>query len=129
MAEFVAKKSVCSVINFWSVVSCILIIPAIILAFRIIEVKKETITFYSDKVVIKKGWLNTSEKTFVFVGVFSVDITQTLLGNIFNYGSLKVDFVGKHDINTTYIKNPRALKEYLETKIVEKNNVHTYVNN
>ncbi len=129
MVEFVAKKSVWSVISFWRIVSCILIIPAIILIFKIVAAKKETITFYADKVVIKKGWLNTTEKTFVFVGVFSVDISQSLLGKIYNYGSLEVDFVGKYDINTTYIKDPKALKKYLESKIVEKTNVHTYVNN
>ena len=45
-----------------------------------------------------------------------------------NYKTVE-KFVGKYDINTTYIKDPKALKKYLESKIVEKTNVHTYVNN
>lgn len=129
MVEFEAKKSGWSAVNFWWIVSCILIIPAIILIFRIIAAKKETITFYADKVVVKKGWLNTSEKTFVFVGVFSVNISQSLIGKIYNYGTLEVDFAGKNDINTTFIKNPRELKKYLESKIIKQGNVYTHINN
>ena len=128
MIEFEVKKSAWSVVNFWWIIACILVIPAIILVFRIIAAKKERIIFYADKIVVKKGWLNISEKSFAFTGVFSVDISQTLIGRIFNYGTLEVDFVGRNDINTNFVTDPRKLKEYLESKIVKKQNVHTYMN-
>ena len=128
MKEFEAKKTGWGAVNFWLVVSCVFIIPIIVLVFRILAYKKETITFYNDKIVVKKGLLNISEKTFVFTGVISVDINQSLLGRIFNYGNLEVDFVGKNDISTKHIKNPRELKTYLESKIIQRNNIHTYMN-
>ena len=92
------------------------------------NIKKETITFYKDKIVVKKGLINISEKTFAFTGVFSVDINQSLAGRLFNYGNLDIDFVGKNDINTKYVKDPKGLKSYLETKIVQRNNIHTFMN-
>ena len=128
MIEFEVKKSAWSVVTFWWIIACILVIPAIILVFKIIAAKKERIIFYADKIVVKKGWLNTSEKSFAFAGVFSVNISQTLIGKIFNYGALEVDFVGKNDINTNFVTDPKKLKEYLETKIVKKQNIHTYMN-
>ena len=50
--NYVAKKSICSALSFWSIVSCILIIPIFILALRIIAVKKYRIEFYDDKIII-----------------------------------------------------------------------------
>ena len=127
MEKFVVKKSAWKVVNFWSIVLCILIIPIIVLVFEILAAKKETITFYEDKIVVEKGFLSRSESSFVFAGVFSVNIKQSLWGRIFNYGDLSVDFVGKNDINTTYIKNPKAVKQFLESKIVKKASVQTHM--
>ena len=126
MQEYVAKKSAWSCISFGWILSCILIIPIIILVFRILAVKQETITFYSDKVVWEKGFLSKKVKTFAFTGVFSVDIEKSLMGRIFKYGHLKIDFVGKCDINTFYIKEPDKLVQYLNSKIVKKQdtNIH-----
>ena len=126
MQEYVAKKSAWSCISFWWIVSCILIIPIIFLVFRILAAKAEKITFYSDKVVWEKGFLSKKVKTFAFTGVFSVDIEKTLFGRIFKYGHLEIDFVGKCDINTLYIKEPDKLVKYLESKIVKKQdtNIH-----
>ena len=110
MEEYVAKKSVWCCLNFWWIISCLLIIPIIFVVFRILSAKAEKITFYSDKVVWEKGFLSKKVRKFAFTGVFSVDI----------------DFVGKCDINTFYIKDPDKLVEYLESKIVKKQdtNIH-----
>ena len=127
MVEFTARKSVWKVINFWSIISCIFIFPIFILIYRILAVKKETITFYDDKVVVKKGLLSTSEKSFAFAGVFSINIKQSLTGKIFDYASLTVDFVGSNDIDTRYVKEPKKLVAYLETRIVKRNQVQTFM--
>ncbi len=127
MEEFVAKKSAWGAVTFWGVVACILIIPIIVLVFRILIIKQEKITFYEDRIVVEKGLFSKSQKKFAFTGVFSVDIYQSLWGRWFNYGNLNVDFVGKCDINTKCIKNPQAFVDYLETKIVKKQQVTTHM--
>lgn len=48
--EYVARKSACEALSFLWILSCILIIPAVILAFRIVAVKKFRMEFYQDKI-------------------------------------------------------------------------------
>jgi uncharacterized membrane protein YdbT with pleckstrin-like domain len=82
-------------------------------------VKKFSLEFYDDKIVIKSGWLNTKKKQMAFMGVTAVSVEKTLWGNIFGYGTVMVDCVGKWDVNfTTYIKNPEKLEQYLQSRIV-----------
>ena len=117
--NLVAQKSVMSVISFWSIVSCILIIPIFILIFKIIALKKYRIEFYDDKIITYSGLINTSKTQCVFMGVTASNVKQSLFGRILNYGDVFVDCVGKWDVDTTYIKNPQQLDEYLQTKIVQ----------
>lgn len=125
--NYTATKSAISAISFWGIVSCILIIPIFVLIFKIIAAKKYRIEFYDDKIVTYSGLINTSKKQSVFMGVTSSSINQTLLGHIFNYGDVTVDCVGKWDVDTTYIKNPKALDEYLQTKIIETTQSNQFV--
>ena len=127
MKELVVKKSAWAEVSFLIILACIFIIPLLVWIFRISASKHEVITFYEDKVVYEKGWLNKTKKNFAFTGVFNVNIKQTLGGRIFNYGHLSIDFVGKTDINTKYIKNPNQVVEYLETKLVKKEQVQTHM--
>ena len=116
--NYVAKKSAMAVVSFWSIVSCILIIPIFVLLFRILATKQYRIEFYDDKIITYSGLINTNKKQSVFMGVTATSVDQTLLGKIFNYGNVKVDCVGKWDIDTTYIKNPNELETYLQSKII-----------
>ena len=117
--NYVATKSVFSQLSFWKILSCILIIPIFILIFKIIAIKQYRIEFYDDKIIIYSGLINKSKKQSVFMGVTSSSVNQTLFGRIFNYGDVEVDCVGKWDVDTTYIKNPNELDEYLQTKIIQ----------
>ena len=118
--DYVAQKSAWSCVSFLWILSCILIIPLIVLIFRIIAVKKFRLEFYEDKIIIKTGWLNTKKKQMVFMGVTSVSTEQSLWGKIFGYGTVLVDCVGKWDVRTTeYIQKPNELEEYLQTRIVK----------
>ena len=118
--NYVATKSAWACVSFLWIVACILIIPLIILIFRIISIKHYRIEFYDDKVIVKSGWLNTNTRQMTFAGVTAVGVNQTLWGKIFGYGNVWVDCVGKWDLSTTtYIKNPAALEEYLQTKIIK----------
>ena len=116
--NYVAKKSACAVLSFWGIVGCILIIPLFVLIFKIIAVKKFRIEFYDDKIVTYSGLINTQKKQVVFMGVTGTSVSKTIMGQIFNYGDVVVDCVGKWDVDTTYIKNPSALEKYLQTKTV-----------
>jgi len=118
--NYVAKKSVVPVLNFWLILFFWLIIPLIIQIVRILTVKAYSIEIYDEKIVTKSGLLSKNENQSVFAGVYSVSISQTFLGRIFGYGDIRVDCPGKWDIDTRGIKNPKDLKKFLETKITAK---------
>jgi len=120
MKELEVKKSVWKVINFWSILACILIIPIFILVIRILIIKKEKITFYNDRIVVEEGFFTKKVNEFSFAGVFSVSTRQSLWGRMFKYGDVIIDFVGKNDINTRYVKNPEQLVSYLKSRIVQR---------
>ena len=118
--NYVAKKSVTAVLSFWLIVFFWLVIPLIIQIARILSAKYYSIEFYDDKIVVKSGVLNKNESQSIFVGVYSVSVSQSFVGRIFNYGDIKVDCPGKWDIDTTGIKDPSELKKYLENKITAR---------
>lgn len=119
-ANYVAKKSAWEAVTFWRVVLFWLIVPLIIMIADIIRLKSESIEFYDDKIIQKSGIFSRNEKKSVFTGVVSVGVQQSFWGRIFNYGDVNVDVMGKWDINTKGISNPRKLQEYLEGYIVSK---------
>ena len=116
--NYTARKSLISTLSFWRIVSCILIVPILFLIARLVQAACYKIEFYDDKVITYQGVLNKSKKVTVFMGVAATSVEQTLFGRIFNYGSVKIDVVGKWDVDTHNIKNPAALEEYLQTKIM-----------
>ena len=115
--NYVAKKSVTAVLSFWLIAFFWLVIPLIIQIVRILSAKCYSIEFYDNKIVVKSGVLSKQENQSVFGGVYSVSISQSFFGRIFNYGSVKVDCPGKWDVGTESIKDPSALKKYLENYI------------
>ena len=118
--NYVAKKSAVKELNFWLILFFWLIIPLIIQIVRILQAKAYSIEFYDERIIIKSGVLNKSEKQSVFAGVYAVSIDQSLWGRMWNYGDVKVDCPGKWDVDTAGIKNPKGLKAFLETKITTK---------
>ena len=115
--NYVAKKSAASVLSFWLIVFFWLVIPLIIQIARILSAKCYSIEFYDNKIVVKSGVLNKQENQSVFGGVYSVSLSQSLMGRMFNYGNIRVDCPGRWDIDTEGIKDPMELKKYLETYI------------
>ena len=118
--EYVAQKSIVKAFTPLCVLFFWLVIPTLIIVFRIIAIKCESFEFYSDHVIHKSGVLNKSENRKPFFQVNGVSFNQSLFGSIFNYGNLIVDGAGKWDFSLTGIKNPRALKAYLETRGAKK---------
>lgn len=90
------------------------IIPMVIMIFRIINIKDDQILIYPNKVVRKWGIVQKHEDTNIFTAILAVTAHQTLRGRIFNYGSLKVDVMGKWDIDTRGIMDPFKARDFLE---------------
>ena len=126
--NYVAKKLVWGAITFWRVVFFWLIIPLIAMIVGIIAAKNETIEFYDEKVIRKKGIIAKSESQTIFSGVLAVSVQQSVIGRIFNYGDVYMDVQGKWDIDTTMISNPSGLKKYLEDKTVSAGSIN-YIQN
>ena len=112
--NYVMRRSGWSVVRPWHILLSPLIVPLIIMIVKIINVKDDTISFYSNKVVHRRGIFNKYEKTTILTRVLSVTMKQTFWGRIFNYGTLEVDVIGKWDLSMKGIKNPKKAKAYLE---------------
>ena len=119
--NYVAKKSAWTAVSIWTILLCWLIVPIIIMIFKIIALKAETIEFYDQKVVQRSGILAKQERQSLLTNITSVSVNQSLLGRIFNYGNVQVDLIGKWDINTDGVSNPHILKEFLEDYLSNKN--------
>ena len=112
--NYVAKKSVVPALSFWLILFFWLVIPLIIQIARVLQAKSYSAEFYDNKIVVKSGVFNRSEKQSVFAGVYSVSISKSFFGSIFGYGNISVDCPGTWDVNTEGIKDPEGLKKYLE---------------
>lgn len=119
--NYVARKSAWSAVKAWHILLFFLVIPLVVMIFRIIAVTKYRLEFYDDKIIEHSGWLSTKDKTMVFNGVTSASLSKTVWGNLFDYGTVVVDAVGKWDIATDFIKNPEGLEAYLQGRIVKIN--------
>ena len=115
--NYVAKKSIfgeCGGKIFLCILLCWLIVPIFIMIYMIVKTKKFRLEFYKDKVIMRRGIVNTQESHSILTTIVGVRINRSMAGNIFNYGDVIVDMVGRWDIDTTAIKDPLSLKNYLE---------------
>lgn len=116
--DYVAKKSIlgeCGGKIFICILFCWSIVPIFLMIYMIIEVKKFRIEFYKDKVIMHRGFLHTEERQSILTTIVGVRINRSIAGNIFNYGDVVVDMVGRWDIDTRAIKDPVALKNHLKS--------------
>lgn len=116
--DYVAKKSIlgeCGGKIFICILFCWLIVPIFLMIYMIIKVKKFRIEFYKDKVIMHRGFLHTEEQQSILTTIVGVRINRSIAGNIFNYGDVVVDMVGRWDIDTRAIKDPVALKNHLKS--------------
>lgn len=125
--EYTVKKSPWAAITFWRVVGIIVIIPAILMVVDFIKLSFEKIEFYSDQIIYKKGVFNRTKTKSAFLGITAVNVNQSLLGRICNFGDVKIDVIGHWNINTDKVSNPHKLVDYLSDKIVKNNNVTTVI--
>ena len=120
-AEFVARTSAWAGVKIGYILLFFLIVPIVIMIFKIMAAKEYRLEFYQNKVIEHKGWLSTSTRTITFNGILSTDLKQSFWGTIWDYGTVIVDAVGKWDVETTHIKYPEKLEAYLQTRVVSMN--------
>lgn len=122
--NYVAEKSVageCGGKIFLCVLLCWLIVPIIIMICLIVRTKKFRLEFYDTRVIMRRGVFNTEEQQSLLTTIVGVRINQTMGGQIFNYGDVIVDMVGRWDVDTHAIKEPNGLKKYLESLMNKQN--------
>lgn len=124
---FVAKKTAWKGVTPLCVLLFWLVVPLIIMICRIVILKHQVIEFYDDHVIVKSGVLSKNERKTVFPSVLSVSVNQSLWGRICGYGDLKVDVVGRWDVNLEGICNPVALKKILEDKVISGRSINPVV--
>ncbi|MBE6124476.1 MAG: PH domain-containing protein [Erysipelotrichaceae bacterium] len=128
-AEYVATKSAWAAITLMRVVFCWLIVPVVLMVIDLFVLKSERIEFYENQVISKSGIINKKTRKSAFLGVTSVYVDQRWLGRILGFGDVKVDVTGRWDINTKNVKDPQGLAEYLESKIITKENTTSIIHN
>lgn len=92
-----------------------------VLVISILVAKSYKIEVYSNRLVVRSGFISKKVKQSVMTPIVGVEIEQSVSGRLWNYGYVYIDKVGVGwDVDSHYIKNPVAFKEFLETLIDEK---------
>lgn len=95
------------------------VIPFFVIILKIWDIKKESIEFYKNKVIIREGIISKTEKNSALTKIMSVSIKQSIWGRICNYGDVFVDVVGKWDVDLKYVSKPKRISDYLNTIIAD----------
>lgn len=108
-------------VNVTTYIGLAILVVAAIMAIRgsiiLIKCKHNTVEFYDTYLILKSGVFNTKEIQQPITKISRVSMTQSLGGKIWNYGNIHIDFVGKNDFQLGSVKNPKALKDYIENLI------------
>lgn len=106
---------------------CWLIVPLLIGIYLILKTKSYSLHFYPNQVVVKSGILNKTERQSAMFNVLAVRVEQSLAGTLFNYGDVYVDMVGRWDVNTEAIKDPKGLQNYLNALLAAQPPVQQFI--
>lgn len=114
-----AAPDLAGILNIVSIVGLATgIVCFFILFFKIIGRPK--FEFYSNRVVEKKGIFQTVAQEGVFIGIYTVTISQSFLGSVFRYGDVIVDYPGYWDLKTRGLANPYRLVNYLHSRMTTR---------
>ncbi len=97
----------------YGVCALVILVPILVLVFKIINIKDDKVYIYSNKVVRRWGILSKHEKTNILTAILSVNAHQNFWGRILGYGNLKVDVVGQWDFDTRGVKDPFKARDFL----------------
>ena len=116
--HIVARKSILPAFKLWRILTFWLIIPLIMIIVDVVKLKSQYVEFYDSFVIKKKGVFNKTEERCMFPKVLSCHVYRSFWGRVFNYGDIKVDAIGKWDVDLIGIKRPLFVRKYLENHFI-----------
>ncbi len=150
--NIVAKKSLLPAFKWWRILSFALIIPFVILItspafaewrslallllvipfimlFMIIidciKLSHQKVEFYNSYVMKKKGVFNKTEEKVIFPKVLGCNVYRSIWGRLFNYGNIKIDAIGRWDVDLIKVKNPLQIRKYIERHFISPKSIKT----
>ena len=116
--HIVARKSILPAFKFWRLLTFWLIVPLIMIIVDVIKLRSQYVEFYDSFVIKKRGVFNKTEERCMFPKVMSCHVYRSFWGRVFNYGDIKVDAIGKWDVDLIGIKRPLFVRKYLENHFI-----------
>lgn len=74
----------------------------------------------SQRVVIKSGWLSRSSLEIYWNRIEAIYIQQTLLGRLFNFGSIVIVGIGGTRDSVDYVPNPLQFRDAIQNQRTSK---------
>ena len=100
---------------------CWLIIPLIVMIVFFLKAKKEKYEFNGLRYTIYEGNMSNSTVQRAIPDILSINVERSFMGKIFNYGNVYCQTTHKMGNSFNYVKNPEALRDFLETQINTNN--------
>ena len=116
--HIIARKSILPAFKAWRVCTFFLIVPLIMIIVDVVKLRHQYVEFYDSFVIKKYGVFNKREEKCMFPKILSCDVYRPFWGRVFNYGNIKIDAIGKWDVDLTYIKRPLYVRKYLENHFI-----------
>lgn len=87
--------------------------------YNFLLLKKVKIILFEKSIVTKAGIISVAESEIALKKIEEVQVYQSLLGRIFNYGDIIINKAGSFD-TLYHIKNPFEFKNFLQQQIYSK---------
>ena len=116
--HIVARKSILPAFKLWRILTFWLIVPLIMIIVDVVILRSQYVEFYDSFVIKKRGVFNKTEERCMFPKILSCHVYRSFWGRVFNYGDIKVDAIGKWDVDLEGIKRPLFVRKYLENNFI-----------
>ena len=116
--HIVARKSILPAFKLWRVLLFWLIVPLIMIIVDVVKLRSQYVEFYDSFVIKKRGVFNKTEERCMFPKILSCNVYRSFWGRVFRYGDIKIDAIGKWDVDLTGIKRPVLVRKYLENHFI-----------
>ena len=116
--HIVARKSILPAFKLWRILTFWLIVPLIMIIVDVVILRFQYVEFYDSFVIKKRGVFNKTEERCMFPKILSCHVYRSFWGRVFNYGDIKVDAIGKWDVDLEGIKRPLFVRKYLENNFI-----------
>ena len=96
------------------------LIPVAVIVIEIIIIRSQRVEFYDSFVIKRSGVFNKFEQKCMFPKILSCDVYRSFKGRIFNYGDIKVDAIGKWDLEKELrnVSRPLFVRKYLQNHFI-----------